>query len=49
MKEMGARFTDKLYIKASLDPDTGDCTVIVEIITDAGEVRTLTGTVTWDE
>lgn len=49
MLEMGARFTNKLYVKVSLDPDTSDCTVVVEIINNEGVEQTITGTVTWDE
>lgn len=49
MLEMGARFTDRLYVKTSVDPDNGDCDVTVEFITDEGVVQTRTGTVTWDE
>lgn len=49
MLEMGARFTDKLYVKVSLDPDSTDCTVAVEIIDSEGVAHAITGTVTWDE
>ena len=49
MLEMGARFTNRLYVKLSFDPDNGDCDVAVEYITDAGEIQTMTGEVTWDE
>lgn len=49
MLEVGARFTNTLYAKLSLDPDTVDATVSLEIITDEGVLWTHTGTVTWDE
>ena len=49
MLETGARFTNKLYIKTSFDPDNGDCNVAVEYITDEGVVVTMAGTVTWDD
>ena len=48
MLEMGARFTNNLYVKLSFDPDSGDCDVVVIAIFDNKEV-TLTGSVTWDE
>ena len=49
MLEMGARFTNVLYIKVSFDPDNGDCGVTVETVDNDGEPITITGTVTWDE
>ena len=49
MLEMGTRFTNRFYVKTSIDPDNGDCYVEVEIITDEGAVRTITGQVIWDE
>lgn len=49
MLEMGARFANNLYVKTSFDPDNGDCTVTVELITGEGVVQILTGEVTWDE
>lgn len=49
MVEMGARFAKDLYVKVSLDPDTTDCGVVVEIIDNEGVAHTITGSVTWDE
>ena len=49
MVEVGARFTNKLYAKLSLDPDNGDAAVTLEIITNEGVVQTITGAVVWDE
>lgn len=49
MLEMGARFTNRLHIKVSFDPDNGDCGVTCEFITNEGEVTIMTGEVTWDE
>ena len=49
MLEVGARFTNELYAKLSLDLDNGDAAVTLEIITNEGVAQTLTGTVTWDE
>lgn len=48
MLEMGARFTNDLYVKTSFDPSDGTCTVEVEIITE-GVKHVINGTVTWDE
>lgn len=49
MLEVGARFTNQLYAKLSMDPDNGDAAVTVEIITNEGVKNTLTGEVVWDE
>ena len=49
MLEMGARFAKDLYVKTAFDPDNGDCTVTVEVITEEGVVQTRAGEVTWDE
>lgn len=48
MLEMGARFTNDLYIKTSFDPDDTSCTVTVEYVHE-GEPAVMTGEVTWDE
>lgn len=48
MLEMGARFTNNLYIKTSFDPDAGTCRVTVEAVNN-GEKVVMTGDVTWDE
>ena len=48
MLEMGARFTNDFYVKLSIDPSDGTCTVEVEQSIE-GEKHVLTGTVTWDE
>ena len=49
MYEIGARFANNFYIKTSIDPDSGDCYVNVEMITDEGVTITVSGQVTWDE
>lgn len=49
MYEMGARFANNFYVKTSIDPDSGDCYVVVEMITDEGVVQTVSGQVIWDE
>lgn len=44
----GARFSETFYLKTEMDPDTGDCAVTVETVSDGVPV-VATGTVTWDE
>ncbi len=48
MLEVGARFSNDLYIITSLDPSDGTCSVTVEKITEGVKTVT-TGEVTWDE
>lgn len=47
MFEMGARFTNNLYIKLSYDPDSNDCDVAIITINDDNEEVVRTGSVTW--
>ena len=49
MLEMGARFSNDMYMKSSLDPDNGDCYVTIIMKNNEGEEQIVTGTVTWDE
>ena len=49
MVEVGARFANNFYSMLSIDQDSGDAYVTVEIIPDEGEKVILTGTVIWDE
>ena len=49
MVEVGARFANNLYAKLSLDLDTSDAGVTLEIITNEGETQTITGSVVWDD
>ena len=49
MVEVGARFANNLYAKLSLDLDTTDAGVMLVIITNEGELQTITGSVVWDE
>lgn len=48
MLECGARFSNDLYIKTSLNPSDDSCTVELEKIVEGEKVIT-TGTVTWSE
>lgn len=48
MLEMGARFTNDLYVKLSFDPVSYDCSVAVIEVVD-NEETTIAGTVTWDD
>ena len=47
--EAGIRFTNRLYVRFTLDPDQGIMDVIVEIIDDDGVAHEITGSVVWDE
>ena len=49
MFEMGARFTNNLYIKLSYDLDSDNCDVAIITINDDNENVVITGSVTWDE
>ena len=49
MVEVGARFANNLYAKLTLDPDNGDAAVEVEVITNEGVKKVLTGAVVWDD
>lgn len=47
--DAGIRFTSNLYVRFTLDPDSGTMDVMIELITDEGEKHIITGTVVWDE
>lgn len=48
MLETGARFSNELYIKTSLDPSDGSCTVeLIKI--DDGVETVISGAVTWED
>lgn len=48
MLEMGARFTEDLYVKVSIDPDFDDCSVTL-IKNRGAETTTKAGNVDWDD
>lgn len=45
----GMRFFPGLWVGFALDETNGDMTVEVELKTEEGETRKLTGAVVWDE
>ena len=47
--DAGIRFASNLYVRFTLDPDTGTMDVVVELITDEGVKNVITGSVVWDE
>lgn len=47
--EAGIRFTRNMYVRFTLDPDSGTMDVIIEMIDDEGVKHDITGTVVWDE
>lgn len=49
MYEIGTRFNKDFYIKTSIDPTSGECSVMVEVTNNEGVTEVVTGTVVWDE
>lgn len=48
MLEVGARFSNDIYILTAFDPSDGTCSVRAELVIEDTPV-VMTGSVTWDE